>query len=366
MAAVQLMCARLGMVSGRGLGRLLRERYPQWVVWGACSLLVVANVVNIGADLGGMADATSLVTGIKPYYFSPLYAGTMAALMAWSSYRRIAVTFKWMTLVLFAYAIAAFLAHPDWARVLQATLVPRVHVSRAFLATFVAILGTTISPYLFFWQATQEVEEDREKGRTTLAQRKGATAKEARDSRIDVITGMLFSNLIMYFIILTTAATLNAHGQTQIATTRQAAEALRPLAGNATYLLFTAGIIGTGMLSVPVLAGSTAFAIAESAGWRNSLKYQPRGAPEFYAVLTAALMVGMFLNFAGFPVVKMLFWAAVINGVLAPPLVVLVVLMSSDRGLMREHASSPLLRTLGWLTAAVMTLAAVAMLATLR
>jgi len=365
MTAVQLMCARLGMVSGRGLASLLRNRYPRWVLWSSCALLVIANVVNIGADLGGMADATALVTGIKPYYFTPLYAGAMLWLLGWSSYRRIATTFKWMTLVLFAYVIAAFLAHPNWAGVFQATLLPRVQSSRAYLAMLVAILGTTISPYLFFWQATQEVEEDRDKGKTTLAQRQGATDEEVHDSRTDVITGMLFSNLIMYFIILTTAATLHGHGETRIATTRQAAEALRPLAGDATYFLFTLGIVGTGMLSVPVLAGSTAFGVAEGAGWRNSLKYKPHLAPRFYAVLTAALFVGMLLNYAGFPVVSMLFWSAVVNGVLAPPLVVLVVLLSADRRIMGDRVVSPLLRGLGWLTAAVMTLAAIGMFATL-
>lgn len=231
---------------------------------------------------------------------------------------------------------------------------------------FLALAGTTISPYLFFWQATQEVEEDREKGKVTLAQRKGATDQETRDSRVDVMTGILFSQLIMYFIILTAAATLNAHGETHIATTQQAAEALRPLAGRAAYLLFTSGIIGTGMLSVPVLAGSTAFAIAEGAGWRNSLRHRPRQAPAFYGVLAAALLLGMALNYLGLPVVAMLFWSAVVNGLLAPPLLVLVVLLSSDRGVMGARVSSLTLRVLGWFTVAVMSVAAAAMLITMH
>jgi Mn2+/Fe2+ NRAMP family transporter len=288
----------------------------------------------------------------------------MLALMVWWPYERIARVLKWMTLVLFAYVLAAIRAHPKWSSVLSATFVPRVEWSASYLSLFVALAGTTISPYLFFWQATEEVEEDREKGKATVAQRRGATDEEMRDSRTDVIAGTLFSQLIMYFIILTTAATLNAHGQTQVATTEQAAEALRPLAGNAAYLLFTFGIIGTGMLSVPVLAGSTAFAIAEGAGWRGSLRCRPRQAPAFYSVMAAAFLVGLAMNYFGLQVVAMLFWSAVVNGILAPPLLVLVVLMSSDPALMGRHASSPLVRILGWCAFAVMSVAALAMLVT--
>lgn len=362
MAAVQLMCARLGLVSGRGLAGLLRVHYGRKILWPACCLLIVANVTNIGADLGGMASATSMVTGIRAAWFTPIYALLMAAVLSWSSYRWIANVFKWLTLVLFAYIVTAFLSHPHWHAVALRTFLPQFPHSASYRATLVAILGTTISPFLFFWQATQEVEEDRDRGRTTLAMRQGATAAEEKASRVDVVTGMFFSNLIMYFIILTTAATLNVHGRTSISTVEQAAEALRPLAGNAAYLLFTLGLVGTGMLSVPVLAGSTAFAIAEGAGWRNSLEYRPRQAPEFYAILFVALGLGAGLNYLGFGVVPMLFWSAVINGVLAPPLIVLVVLLSSNRAIMGKYTASPLLRGLGWLTAAVMLVAAIAML----
>lgn len=361
MAATQLMCARLGMVSGRGLGALLRRQYGNWILWPACFLLAVANIVNIAADLGAMAATTSMLTTIPHGFLVVFYAVLLVAAMVWSSYRRIAATLKYMTAVLFAYVIAGWLAHPDWGQVLRATIVPHIEWSTSYLSTFVAILGTTISPYLFFWQATQEVEEDRDHGRVTLAQRQGATEQEKSDSTVDVMTGMLFSNIIMYFIVLTAAATLHAHGQTHISTTQQAAEALRPFAGRATYLLFTLGIVGTGMLSVPVLAGSTAYAICEGAKWRNSLKYPPRSAPRFYGVLAIVLLLGMALNYVGFGVVDMLFWSAVINGVLAPPLIVLVVHLSSKREVMGRHVCSPLLRGLGWITAAVMTFAAVAM-----
>jgi NRAMP (natural resistance-associated macrophage protein)-like metal ion transporter len=361
MAAIQLMCARLGMVSGRGLGALIRKEYGNWILWPSCALLAAANIVNIGADLGAMAAAGAMISGISRHYFLPAFTVAIIAGMTWVSYRRIALVFKWMTLVLFAYIVAAILAKPDWGSVLHATVAPRFRWSGAYLSTFVAILGTTISPYLFFWQATQEVEEDREKGRVTLQQRQGATEQEKHDATVDVLTGMLFSNLIMYFIILTTGATLHVHGQTHITTTEQAAAALRPLAGEYAYILFTLGIVGTGMLSVPVLAGSTAFAISEGARWKNSLKYRPRQAPQFYLILSATLLAGMALNYLGFGVVAMLFWSAVVNGVLAPPLLVLVVLLASNKRVMGRHANSPVLRILGWSTVVVMTAAAVAM-----
>jgi len=218
MAAVQLMCARLGLVTGRGLAGVVRLYYPRWVLWGACALLIVANVFNIGADLGGMAEATEMMTGIKSYYWTPVFTGLIISLLFFSSYRHIARIFTWLTLVLFAYVITAFLAQPDWYAVLKATFVPRVVWSNAFLATFVAILGTTISPYLFFWQASQEVEDERAQGRSTVEEREGATDEELRAARTDVFTGMFFANTVMYFIILTTAATLHASGQTNIET----------------------------------------------------------------------------------------------------------------------------------------------------
>jgi NRAMP (natural resistance-associated macrophage protein)-like metal ion transporter len=365
MVAVQLMCARLGMVTGRGLAGVLRRKYPRWVLWGACSLLIVANVVNIGADLGGMAAATGLVTGIKAFIWTPIYAVLIVSLLFWTSYSFIARVFKWLTLVLFAYVIAAFLAHPDWAAVLRSTLVPHVEWSSNYLATFVGILGTTISPYLFFWQASTEVEEERKKGRRTVGQRRGATDEELRKSRTDVITGMFFSNLVMYFIILTTAATLHAHGQTNIDTAQQAAEALRPLAGDGAYLLFTLGLIGVGMLGVPVLAGAAAYAVAEASAWRGTLEDRPRLAIRFYAVVGAAMVLGLALDFAGINAVKMLFWSAVLNGVLAPPLIVLVVLLTSNKKIMGERTNPPILKWLGWATAVIMAAAAVAMFATL-
>jgi NRAMP (natural resistance-associated macrophage protein)-like metal ion transporter len=365
MAAVQLMCARLGMVSGLGLAGVIRRRYPRWVLWGACSLLIVANVVNIGADLGGMADATEMVTGVNSLVWTPIYATLIISLLFWTSYRLIAKVFKWMTLVLFAYVITAFLAHPNWRAVLHSTFVPHFEWSSAYIATFVGILGTTISPYLFFWGASQEVEEERKMGRRTVEEREGATDEELRKSRTDVITGMFFSNLVMYFIILTTAATLHAHGKTTIETAQQAAEALKPLAGNGAYLLFTLGLIGTGMLGVPVLAAAAAYAVAEARNWGGTLEDRPHLAKKFYAIIASSMILGLVLDYAGFNAVKMLFWSAVVNGVLAPPLIVLVVLLTSNREVMGDRVSPPLIKWLGWATAVVMTVAAVAMFVTM-
>ena len=363
MASIQLMCARLGMVTGRGLASSVRKYYPRWVLWGACSILVVANVINIGADLGGMAEATELITGIRTLIWIPFYALFITALLFWTSYKLISKFFKWLSLVLFAYVVTSFLSNVDWKQALTATFVPHLEWSRGFLAVLVAILGTTISPYLFFWQAAEEVEEERAKSRT-LSQSKGATPGELKVARADTITGMFFSNFIMYFIIVTTAATLHAHGQTDITTARQAAEALRPLAGNGAYLLFTLGLIGTGMLGVPVLVGSSAYAVAEGAAWRGSMADKPASARKFYGVMAVAMALGLALNFAGIKPVKMLFWSAVINGLLAPPLILLVILLTSSRKVMGNCVNSPLLKYLGWATFAVMAAAALGMLVT--
>jgi NRAMP (natural resistance-associated macrophage protein)-like metal ion transporter len=365
MLSVQLMCARLGMVTGRGLAGVVRRRYPRGVLWTACALLAVANVFNIGADLGGMAEATGMVTGLDSRLLVPVYALLIVSLLFWSSYRQIARAFKWLTLVLFAYVGAGILARPDWHAVVGATLVPHVELTAQYVAVFVGILGTTISPYLFFWQAGQEVEEERARGRAALPDREGASDAEIRRSNIDVTVGMFFSNSVMYFIILTTAATLHAHGLTEITTAREAAEALRPLAGDGAYWLFTLGIIGTGVLSVPILAGSCAYAVAEAAAWRGSLDDRPKNARGFYGVVAVAMLVGLALDFLGFDAVTMLFWCAVVNGVLAPPLVVLVVLLTSDPSVMGPRRTNPRwLRALGWTTAAVMGTAALALFAT--
>jgi Mn2+/Fe2+ NRAMP family transporter len=294
------------------------------------------------------------MTGLSALIWLPIYTGIMLAFLFWSSYRTIARIFKWITLVLLAYVGTAFFAQVDWREALSATLKPQAIWSREYLAMLVGILGTTISPYLFFWQAAQEVEEERAQGRP----RKGATPEDLRRLKVDVITGMFASNFVMYFIILTTAATLHAHGDTKIETAKQAAEALRPLAGNLAYLLFTLGLIGTGMLGVPVLAGSCAYAIAEASAWRGSLEKKPHQAKKFYGVLGFSMAVGLMIDYAGLDAVKMLFWSAILNGVLAPPLILLVLLLNADRKVMGDRVSSTTERILGWGTFVVMAAAA--------
>jgi NRAMP (natural resistance-associated macrophage protein)-like metal ion transporter len=367
MAAIQLMCARLGMVTGCGLASVIRNRYSRWVLWFACTLVIVANVFNIGADLGGMADAMQMMTGIHAYYWTPFFAIIILVLLLWTSYRTMARVFKWLTLVLFAYVITAFLAHPHWSVVVRATFIPRIEWNKQYIAVLVGILGTTISPYLFFWQAAQEVEEDRDHGKMTIAKRKGATNAELLIAKKDVVTGMLLSNMVMYFLILTTAATLNAHGHKDIETAKQAAEALRPLAGRGAYWLFTLGLIGTGMLAVPVLAGSCAYAVAEGSRWKAaSLNLKPRFARNFYAVIALSILIGLAFDFAGFNAIKMLFWSAILNGLLAPPLVIMVVLLTSDRKVMGDRVNSRGMKVLGWACALVMSTAAVGLLVSLR
>jgi NRAMP (natural resistance-associated macrophage protein)-like metal ion transporter len=363
MLSLQTMCGRLGMVTGRGLAGVVRRRYSRWVLWGACALLAVANIFNIAADLGGMADATRMITGLPAPIWTPVYAALIVSFLFASSYRQIARAFKWITLVLLAYVVTAFFAHVDWRAALAATFIPRTVWSRDYLAVLVGILGTTISPYLFFWQASQEVEEERTQEKS-LARRKGATDDDLRRLRVDVTTGMFASNFIMYFIILTTAATLHARGVTHVETARQAAEALRPLAGNAAYALFTLGIIGTGMLAVPVLAGSCAYAISEAAPWKGSLELKPHRARNFYAVIAAAMAIGLAINYFGLNAVTMLFWSAVLNGILAPPLILLVILLTSDSEVMGGRINSPAERTLGWITFVIMTVAVAAMFVT--
>jgi NRAMP (natural resistance-associated macrophage protein)-like metal ion transporter len=361
MTAMQLMCARLGTVKEKGLAAVVRDRYPRWVLWGTCGLLLFANLVNASADLAGMADATQLATGVKAMVWTPIYTAAITALLFWSSYRFISNIFRWLTLVLFAYVGAAFLAGIDWRAALATTVVPHLTWSRESLAMFVAIMGTTISPYLFFWQAAQEVEE-KVAVKSGDSRRTGSKKTKLKKAGVDVFVGMFFSNAIMYFIILTTGATLHAHGLTHIETAKQAAEALRPLAGNGAYWLFTLGLVGTGMLGVPALVGSGAYAVAEAAHWRGSLDQPPQRAWRFYTVIGLSMAIALGLNYAGVDALKMLFWAAVINGLLAPPLILLIILLTSSPQVMGRLVSPRVFRYLGWTTFAVMSAAALGLI----
>jgi len=360
MAAIQLVCARIGLVTGRGLAGTVRQHYPRPLIAGACLILLVANVFNIAADLGGMAEAAAMLTGLPALPFVVVFGVGITVITVYTSYATFAQTLKWLTAVLFAYVAAAFLAHPHWPAVLMATVVPDFHWTRRFVSTLVGILGTTISPYLFFWQATQEVEEEKRRGKKTIAQRRGATLHELADARLDVNTGMFFSNLVMYFIILATASTLHRAGVRNIETARQAAEALRPLAGDAAYVLFAMGLVGTGLLAIPVLAGSASFAVAELFAWRAGLDLKPRSARRFYLVFASAMAGGIALSLLGANAMRTLFFSAVLNGLLAPPLMVLVMMVGGNRKIMGEHVNGFWLRLLGWTATAIMTAAALA------
>ena len=353
MAAVQMMCARIGKVTGRGLAGSLSLRFPRWLLLAGVFALLIANTINIGADLAGMADAANMLTGINVH----LWVVAFAALISWATvrlqYRHIAMVLKWLVIVLFAYPVTAFIVGADWIPVARDTLMPSMPHGKEAWATLVAILGTTISPYLFFWQASEEVEEDKEAGKLSLKLRRGATIKELELRNFDVGVGAFFSNAAMFFIILTTALTLHSHGLTNISTTKQAAEALRPLAGRFAAFLFTVGIVGVGLLAIPTLAGSAAYAFAETLGWRQGLSKQVKHARSFYAVILLSTCAGVALNFLHINPVSALYWTAVINGLLAPFLLVAILMVAGNKKLMQGQPSS----RLGWYTVAVTTAA---------
>jgi NRAMP (natural resistance-associated macrophage protein)-like metal ion transporter len=361
MAAVQTMCARIGMVTGKGLMGALEEKFPRPVLATVCFALLIANTINIGADLAGMADAAELLSGVS----SHVWVVCFAVLIGWATvslrYATIAGTLKWLALVLFAYIVTAIKVGPQWKLVVHDTFIPAPLHGSAAWATLVAILGTTISPYLFFWQASQEVEEEKALGRHSLVARRGVTPDEIGRRKMDVAMGTFFSNLAMFFIILTTAVTLHAAGLTKIETSRDVARALEPLAGHLSTLLYTAGIVGVGALAIPTLAGSAAYAFAELLGWRQGIDEHFRGAPAFYAVILLSLAAGVAMDFARVNAVHALYWTAVLNGVLAPFLLVGILAAASDATLMRGQPSSRLGRTVVGVTALAMFGAAAGM-----
>ncbi|MBV8164953.1 MAG: divalent metal cation transporter [Candidatus Eremiobacteraeota bacterium] len=366
MMAVQYICARIGLVTGKGLGAILRERFPVAIAYPAVIALVIANSINAGADIGAIAAAINLLVPIRIVALIVPVAVVLLALQIWGSYKVTASVFKWLSLALFAYVGSAFFAHPDVRRTLVGTFVPHLHADPGYITTVVAIIGTTISPYMFFWQATQEVEEDVAFGRHYLWQRKGTTDQELRYTAWDVGIGMFFSQFVGYFIILSTAATLFATGHNNIATAADAARALEPIAGRWSEWLLALGLIGSGFLAVPILTASSAYAMSEIFGWRFGLDKKPGRAPQFYGVIALSTIVGIELNFVGIGPVTALYWTAVINGFLAPLLLVLIMLVSGNRRIMGERANGPLLATLGWLTTAAMLVAAAASLMTMR
>ena len=364
MIVVQHVCAKIGMCSGRGLAAVLRRYYPRWLLYPTVAGLVVANTINAGADISAISAAINMFVPIPITAMVIPIAVAIVVLQVWGSYRLIIKVFKWLTLSLFAYVIAAFLAKPDWTAVAWATFDPQISLSGQYITTIVAILGTTISPYLFFWEASEEVEEEKKEGRTTIASRRGATDKEIKKEKIDTIIGMLFCNVVFYFVILAAGATLHATGQTSVQSATEAAQALRPLAGNLATVLFAIGLIGAGLLAVPVLTGSAAYAVAEAFGWRAGLDEKPRHAKKFYAVIAVATLVGVGMDFAGINPISALFWTAVINGVTAPPLLVVVMLVSNNKRVMGRRKNGLGTNILGWLATAIMFVAAIGMFVT--
>jgi NRAMP (natural resistance-associated macrophage protein)-like metal ion transporter len=364
MIAVQHVCAKIGMCSGRGLAGVLRKYYPRWLLYPAVAGLVFANTINAGTDIAAIAAAVNMFVPVPISAMVVPIALGIVTVQVWGSYHLIVRVFKWLTLSLFAYIVAAVMARPDWGQVLYATVVPHFSWNEQYVTTLVAILGTTISPYLFFWEASEEVEEEKSEGRRTIAARRGATDAEIRAEKWDTVTGMLFCNLVFYFVILAAASTLHTTGQTNVTSATEAAEALRPLAGNLATALFALGLIGAGLLAVPVLTGSAAYAVAEAFGWRSGLDEKPRHAKKFYAVIAASTLVGVMIDFIGVNPISALFWTAVINGVTAPPLLVVVMLVSNNRKVMGDRANGLLTNILGWLAAAVMFAAAIAMFLT--
>jgi Mn2+/Fe2+ NRAMP family transporter len=344
MGAVQMMCARVGMVTGVGLAGALRMKFPRWIVGAIALALLIANTINIASDLSGMADAAQMLGAGSSHLYVWVFGIAICAAAVWLRYRHIAGVLKWLALALFAYVITAFLVKPDWLAVFKAAALPKLPKGKDGWAALVAILGTTISPYLFFWQAGQEVEEEKAMGRRKRVQRKGATAGELSDRRLDVGAGTFFSNIVMFFIILTTALTLHAHGVVKIDTSKQAAEALRPVAGDGAYLLYTIGLLGTGLLAIPTLAGSAAYAFAETFDWAYGLDQKWDKAMSFYAVMVVAIVAGSAMDFLNVDPIRALFWTSVLNGLLAPFLLVGLYLIATDKAIMQGQTSSMLSR----------------------
>ena len=355
---VQYMCAKIGLVTGKGLAGVLREHHPR-LLYPAVIALVIANTLNAGADIGAIAAAINLLVPVPPIVFVVPVAVGIIALQVFGTYRLIEKVFRWLALALLAYIGAALFARPDVLGVMAGTFIPTIRLDPAYLGILVALLGTTISPYLFFWQASQEVEEQISIGRRHLWHRQGASRFELRYALWDTMAGMVFSEVVAYFIIFATGATLFAAGKTDVASATDAAQALRPLAGDASVLLFAIGLIGSGVLAVPVLTGSAAYGVTEAFGWRSGLDRTLLHAPQFYAVIVAATLVGMAINFLGINPITALVLSAVINGIVAAPLIVLVMLVSNDRAAMGNRTNGRLLNVVGWTTAGVMGLAAI-------
>ena len=366
MSGIQEISARIGLVTGRGLAANLRAHFPPALLHAVVVLLLVANVINIGADIGAMADSLRMLVGGNLLVYIVLFGTVSVGLQVFIPYRRYVPYLKWLCLSLLAYVGVVFVVELPWREVLVATLVPSFERSRESVTAIVAIFGTTISPYLFFWQAAEEVEEQKLDA-TAAPLKKAPRQADVQLGRMmaDTWFGMAVSNVVGFFVILTAAAVFNVHGVTNIQTTSQAAEALRPAAGRLAYLLFAFGIIGTGLLAVPVLAGSAAYAIGETYRWPVGLEKKPRRAPWFYATIAIATSAGVLLNATHIDPIKALFWSAVVNGVSSAPIMVVIMLLATRRQVMGAFRLPGRLRVLGWAATAVMMVSALALCALL-
>ncbi len=364
MAGVQLICARIGLVTGCGLAGIMRRRYSNWIVYPAITGLIAANTINAAADIQAIAAGINLLVPLPVLAMTVPIGLLILVVQVWGSYKLLVKIFRWLTLSLFTYIGAAFLAHPNWHDVLRGTFVPSFEFNSQFLSIVVALLGTTISPYLFFWQASQEVEEQKAKQNKDDETPETATGAELTLAAWDVNAGMLLSNVVMYFIILASAAALHESGKTHIDTATEAAEALRPIAGAGAYVLMALGLIGTGILAVPILTGSAGYSVAEMLGWKCGLDKKPHAAKGFYWVIVAATVVAMAINYIGIKPMDALFWTAVINGFLAPPLMVIVMLIGNDRKIMGRQRNGAILNFLGWTATVFMAVAAIVLVCT--
>lgn len=361
MAVIQEMCARIGLVTGRGLAGNIRVHFGRKVLYISTLFLFAANTFNIGADIGAMANAVQLI--FPHYSFALLVIGfttLILLLQVFTPYAQYARYLKWLALVLFAYILSALLAHPDWHTVIKHAVVPHITFSKTQLLLICAILGTTITPYLFFWQTSQEIEEEISAGQTTIASRMGSKPDDIKKMRVDVWSGMFLSNLVMFFIIAACASVLFKHGITNINSASQAAQALKPFAGNATFWLFAIGIMGMGLLAIPVMAGASAYAISESIGKRQGLNSKLKQASAFYGVIIISMFIGLALNFIGLNPIKALIYSAVLNGIVAPIILVLVLLIARNEKVMGEWKNSKISSVLGWFLTAMMTVAGLA------
>jgi Mn2+/Fe2+ NRAMP family transporter len=365
MFTVVYLSARLGQVTGKGLFHVIRDRYPRWVLYPTLFGVLIGNTFEASADLGGMAAALRLLLPVPFQLLVVLIAATVVALQVFASYTFIRNTFRWLALTLLAYVVTAFLAKPDLRTVIRGTLIPTIRFDREFLAMLVAVIGATLSAYLYTWQSNEEVEEKIMIAGRRVVDRAGATREDLRRSRRDIFFGMLFSSIIMFFVMLSTATTLAKHGTHEINSAAQAAEALRPLAGNAAGMLFTAGIVAVGFLAIPIMTVGAAYDIAQTAGWPHGLHAKPRQAKKFYLAIAAFTAVAAAINFFGFNPMKVLVWSGIVQGFSTPPLLLMIMLLTNDRTVMGDRTNGPGINILGWLTTILIAAATIALVVTM-